>query len=71
MSEFITKMQVLKDDYALMLDSKYKEGMVLHVHRNGLWSIVTEARRVSQIPGIKEKPKEVKDAFEAEWKKVL
>jgi len=48
--EYRTKMQVLKNDFELLLESKYNEGMLLHAHKHGLRSLVNEARRISQIP---------------------
>ena len=71
MNEYRNKMQVLKNDFALLLEDRFNEGIVLHAHRHGLWSLIAEARRISQIPEIKENKAKTEAIFEDEWNKVL
>lgn len=52
-------MHVLKNDFVLLLESNYKEGILLHAHKNGLWSIVSEARRLSAAKDLKENPEKI------------
>ena len=70
MQEYQNMMQVLKNDFTLLLESKYNEGQLLSAHKNGLWSLVSEARRLSKMPQVAENEGEILRIFEEEWHKV-
>ena len=42
----------------------------MSAHKNGLWSLNNEARRISKIEGMKENDAEINRRFEEEWEKV-
>ena len=70
MQEYREKMKVLTNDFELLLQSKFTEGQLLSAHKNGLWSLNNEARRISKIEGMKENDAEINRRFEEEWEKV-
>ena len=70
MQEYREKMKVLTNDFELLLQSKFTEGKLLSAHKNGLWSLNNEARRISKIEGMKENDAEINRRFEEEWEKV-
>ena len=71
MVDFRTKLQVLKNDFALVLESRYKEGIMLQAHRKGLWSIVSTAHRLRAQKDITESPASAEDVFDTCWNEVL
>jgi hypothetical protein len=46
-------MNVVKNDFKVMLESKFTEGILMHTHKHGLWSIIQDARRLSQDPDVR------------------
>jgi hypothetical protein len=40
------RMNIIKNDFVLLLENKFKEGQMLHAHKNGLWSIISKGREV-------------------------
>ena len=73
MRDYRTKMQVFKNDFALQLQNTFSEGQLLHAHKNGLWSLTTEARRISTDPNLnkEEDTPKVEQIFEELWAKVM
>ena len=71
MKFYRSKLQQLKQNYAVLLESKYTEGQLLHAHKHGLWQLVAEARRISQLPEYKDDLPKQEAKFEEEWVQVL
>lgn len=66
-----SKMRVLKNDYKVFLESKYKEGVLSQAHKNGLWTIVERARKISKDPIISSDEAKIRAAFDDEWEKSI
>ena len=70
MQEYREKMKVLTNDFELLLQSKFTEGKLLSVHKNGLWKLNHEARKISKDKKIQENEAMINDKFEKMWNKV-
>ena len=67
MDNYKNRMQVLKNDFALILESRFKEEMLQHAHKHGLWSLVSEARRLSALRDINDDATRIEEIFEENW----
>ena len=70
MQEYREKMKVLTNDFELLLQSKFTEGKLLSVHKNGLWKLNHEARKISKDKKMQENEAMINDKFEKMWNKV-
>ena len=57
----------LKNEFGFILENKYKEGMISHVHKHGLFSLVHEARRISSDVDLKNDSELIEKMFEDCW----
>ena len=71
MADVRKKMQVLKKDFELKLENRFKEGMLNHAHKNGLRNLVSEAKRLSTSHDIKDDHAAIKNKFKELWAKTV
>ena len=71
MADIRKKMKALKKDFELNLENRFKEGMLIYAHKNGLRNLVSEARRLSTNHDIKDNHAAIENKFEELWDKAV